>query len=144
MFDTLKLIYTQEEAFELVSRYEKVYNEKIEELEEDNRLLKNEIAWLKDHTKYNSVTEEYYIDWTMTATEAKLRLQQAEANLNYISKLEEENKNLKESLDIATKCSSKEEDWIIRLSEENKKLKEKLEKWEKDYKEWIIVHARNG
>lgn len=31
---------------------------------------------------------------------------------------------MKESLDIATKCSSKEEDWIIRLNEENKKLKE--------------------
>lgn len=61
MFDTLKLIYTQDEALELVSRYEKVYSEKIKELEE-----------------------------------------------------------------------------------ENKKLKEKLEKWEKDYKEWIIVHCRNG
>ena len=96
MFDTLKLIYTQDEALELVSKYEKVYNEKIQELEEDNRLLKNEIAWLKDHTKYNSITEEYYIDWTMTATEAKLRLQQAEANLNHISKLEEENKKLSE------------------------------------------------
>lgn len=116
MFDTLKLIYTQDEALELVSKYEKVYNEKIEELEKENRLLKNEIAWLKDHTKYNGITEEYYIDWTMTATEAKLRLQQAEDNKNYISKLEEE----------------------------NKKLKEKLEKWEKDYKEWIIVHCRNG
>ena len=40
-----------------------------------------------------------------------------------IQKLEEENKKLKESLDIATKCSSKEEDWIIRLSEENNNLK---------------------
>ena len=30
------------------------------------------------------------------------------------------------------------------LEEENKQLKEKLEKWEKDYKEWIIVHCRNG
>ena len=41
-------------------------------------------------------------------------------------KLEEENRKLKESLDIATKCSSKEEDWIIRLSEENKNLKNEL------------------
>jgi hypothetical protein len=41
-----------------------------------------------------------------------------------IDELEEENDKLKESLDIATKCSSKEEDWIIRLSEENKKLRE--------------------
>jgi chromosome segregation ATPase len=41
-----------------------------------------------------------------------------------IDELEEENRKLKESLDIATKCSSKEEDWIIRLSEENKKLKD--------------------
>lgn len=48
-----------------------------------------------------------------------------------IKELEEKNKNLKESLDIATKCSSKEEDWIIRLSEENKKLKHKNELQEK-------------
>ena len=47
-----------------------------------------------------------------------------------IKTLKEENKKLKESLDIATKCSSKEEDWIIRLSEENKKLKEKLDAFE--------------
>lgn len=39
MFDTLKLIYTQDEALELVSRYEKVYNEKIKELEERIRFL---------------------------------------------------------------------------------------------------------
>lgn len=43
-----------------------------------------------------------------------------------IDELEEENKKLKESLDIATKCSSKEEDWIIRLSEENRNLKNEL------------------
>ena len=45
MFDTLKLIYTQDEALELVSRYEKVYNEKIEELEEENRKLNENIKW---------------------------------------------------------------------------------------------------
>ena len=43
--------------------------------------------------------------------------------IRYCEKLEKENKTLKE---------------------ENKTLKEKLEKWEKDYKEWIIVHCRNG
>lgn len=56
MFDTLKLIYTQDEVLELVSRYEKVYNEKIKELEEENRNLKEErdffkeqaILWRKD------------------------------------------------------------------------------------------------
>lgn len=45
-----------------------------------------------------------------------------------IEHLEQENRKLKESLDIATKCSSKEEDWIIRLSKENRKLKE--ENWQ--------------
>ena len=50
--------------------------------------------------------------------------------IRYCEKLEKENKKLKESLYIATKCSSKEEDWIIRLSEENKKLKEKLDAFE--------------
>ena len=39
MFDTLKLIYTQDEAFELVSRYEEAYKEKIKELEERIRFL---------------------------------------------------------------------------------------------------------
>lgn len=107
MFDTLKFIYTQDEALELVSKYEKVYNEKIEELEEENRLLKNEIAWLKDHTKYNSVTEEEYIDWTMTATEANLRLEQARQNQIYVSNLEEENKKLKEENVLLKWCLDK-------------------------------------
>ena len=35
---------------------------KINELEEENRLLKNGICWLKDHTRYNALTEETYID----------------------------------------------------------------------------------
>ena len=61
---------------------------------------------------------------------------------NKIKELEEENRKLKESLDIATKCSSKEEDWIIRLSEENKKLKDKLYIWKltaRDYArlQWV-------
>lgn len=38
--------------------------------------------------------------------------------------------------------------WIIEryyeLEEENKKLRAELEKWKKDYREWIIVDARNG
>lgn len=50
-----------------------------------------------------------------------------------IQDLEKENKKLKESLDIATKCSSKEEDWIIRLSEENQKLKLHIEAKDKAY-----------
>lgn len=47
--------------------------------------------------------------------------------------LREENRKLKESLDIATKCSSNEEDWIIRLSEENNKLKLHIEAKDKAY-----------
>ena len=50
-----------------------------------------------------------------------------------IKTLKEENKKLKESLDIATKCSSKEEDWIIRLSEENQELKLHIEAKDKAY-----------
>lgn len=53
-----------------------------------------------------------------------------------LHRLEEENKNLKESLDIATKCSSKEEDWIIRHSEENKKLRIKVASLEWEIK-WL-------
>lgn len=53
--------------------------------------------------------------------------------IKYCEKLEKENWKLKESLDIATKCSSKEEDWIIRLSEENKRLKKELEFYKKQY-----------
>ena len=133
MFDTLKHIYTQDEALELVSRYEKVYNEKIEKLEEENRLLKNEIAWLKDHTKYNGITEAYYIDWTMTATEAKLRLQQAEDNKNYVSKLEEENRNLNKLIEQFKKWVKAWTNIIERLEEENEKLKEELEWYKKQY-----------
>jgi chromosome segregation ATPase len=53
-----------------------------------------------------------------------------------ITELEQENRKLKESLDIATKCSSKEEDWIIRLSEENRKLKSDLDKFSEAYKRY--------
>ena len=84
------------EALEEENKWYKKENKK---LEEENRLLKNEIAWLKDHTKYNSLTEEEYIDWTMTATEAKLRLEQARQNQIYVSNLEEENRKLKEDLE---------------------------------------------
>ena len=54
MFDTLKLIYTQDEALELVGRYEKVYKEKIKELEEENKSLKNELMEdMKTETELN-------------------------------------------------------------------------------------------
>lgn len=120
---------------------EMIYTEEeMQELREENRLLKNEIAWLKDHTKYNGITKEYYIDWTMTATEAKLRLQQAEANQNYVSKLEEENKKLKSDLSLVIKerddnikvneffKKTNSELWnvIEWLKEQNKKLKSDL------------------
>ena len=54
MFDTLKLIYTQDEALELVGRYEKVYNEKIKELEEENRLLKDKLNAFES-SKFNTM-----------------------------------------------------------------------------------------
>ena len=57
MFDTLKLIYTQDEALELVSRYEKAYNEKIEELKEENRKLKLHIE-AKDKA-YTALLKDY-------------------------------------------------------------------------------------
>ena len=56
--------------------------------------------------------------------------------IRYCEKLEKENKKLKESLDIATKCSSKEEDWIIRLSEENRSLKSELSKFRDSFKKY--------
>ena len=105
---------------------QEIWQDKCYKLEEENRLLKNEIAWLKDHTKYNGITKEYYIDWTMTATEAKLRLQQAEANQNYVSKLEQENKKLKEYKSKRTRKIERENK---KLKEENKKLKEEIWKF---------------
>lgn len=57
MFDTLKLIYTQDEALELVGRYEKVYKEKIKELEEENRKLKLHIE-AKDKA-YTALLKDY-------------------------------------------------------------------------------------
>ena len=98
-------------------------------LEEENKLLKNEIAWMKDHTKYNGITEEYYIDWTMTATEAKLRLQQAEDYKNYVSKLGEENRKLKNELMEDMKTESK-------LNEEIRNLKSELSKFRDSFKKY--------
>lgn len=70
----------------------------IKKLKEENELLYNELAWMKEHTRYNWITQEEYIDWTMSVTEAKLRIRQAKDKQNYISKLEEENKKLKSDL----------------------------------------------
>ena len=46
------------------------------------------------------------------------------------SDLEEENKKLKEDVDFYYKSA--------------KQFREQVEKWEKDYREWNIVDARNG
>ena len=53
--DTLKLIYTDEEAFELVSEYEKPLKERIEELKKENKILKKELddySWQIDQIPY--------------------------------------------------------------------------------------------
>ena len=76
-----------------------------------------------------SILDNYYWEWK-SIREKITELEQENR------KLKEENKKLKESLDIATKCSSKEEDWIIRLSEENKNLKSELSKFSEAYKKY--------
>lgn len=60
MFPTLKLIYTQDEALELVSRYEEVYKEKIKELEKENKYRKNEVKKLKKELKAKKELLRYY------------------------------------------------------------------------------------
>lgn len=80
--------------------------------------------------------QDKYIEYLEEENKA-LKITVDENNLlakDYVE-LKEENKKLKESLDIATKCSSKEEDWIIRLSEENKKLKSDL---------WTVIDERDN
>ena len=65
--DTLKLIYTQEEAFELVSEYEKPLKERIEELEKENKSLKEEIRFLEEcldnKEKVNKSLREELQEW---------------------------------------------------------------------------------
>ena len=66
MFDTLKLIYTQDEALELVSRYEEAYKEKIKELEDELeyvRTIKDSAEeTLKEVREENRKLKEKY-DW---------------------------------------------------------------------------------
>jgi len=100
MFDTLKLIYTQDEALELVSRYEKVYNQKIKELEEENDKLKSEIENMKKVGRENIETldrmsielENYSESFKRYRDFSKQEL----ADSLYDS--EEQNKNLKERI----------------------------------------------
>jgi len=61
-----------------------------------------------------------------------------------MTRLREENQTLKDKIEFLTNCLDDRDKSIELMKEENKKIKEKLEKWEKDYKEWIIVHCRNG
>lgn len=74
--DTLKLVYTQLEAFNLVEEYTEAYKNKIKELEEENETLRDTNGdlqrWLKQ-------------------TEDMLKFQQEENK-----KLREENEVLKE------------------------------------------------
>ena len=53
-----------------------------------------------------------------------------------VERLREENNTLKDKIEFLTKCLD-DRDKSIEL------MKEELDKWEKDYKEWIIVHCRN-
>jgi len=127
MTDAERIRYLEESIRELRKEKENLKKEKGElksRLEEENRLLKNEIAWLKDHTKYNYLKDELYIDWTMTATEAKLRLEQARQNQIYVSNLEEENKVIKEEKEMLIRQNTL-------LQESNKKLKEKIDELER-------------
>ena len=73
---------------------------------------------------YN-IFNSYYLEMELWFTN-KL-LYDYDTAIKKIKELEEENKKLKEELDIATKCSCKEEAWIIRLSEENETLKANVE-----------------
>ena len=91
MLDTVKTTKLVLDKNERIAELE----QENEKLKEDNELLNNELAWMKAHTRYNWITQEEYIDWTMSVTEAKLRMRQAKDKQNYISKLEEENKRLK-------------------------------------------------
>ena len=52
--DTLKLVYTQDEAFELVSECEKPLRERIEELEKEIKKLKAELKKYKKLHKYSN------------------------------------------------------------------------------------------
>jgi predicted RNase H-like nuclease (RuvC/YqgF family) len=69
----------------------------------------------------------------MTATEAKLRLQQAEDNQIYVSNLEEENRKLKEKIDELEKCNLNLQERLDRKEEVNKKLREELSAYDREY-----------
>lgn len=99
------------------------------------------------------------INWNIVETEIR------DEKDERIAELEEENKKLKEKLDnrdLLLEWKRKEVQTLFKVNEEltaeNKKLKEEkeffyksakqfreqVEKWEKDYREWNIVDARNG
>ena len=63
-----------------------------------------------------SILDNYYWEWKSIRDK--------------ITELEEENKKLKEDVDFYYKSA--------------KQFREQVEKWEKDYREWNIVDARNG
>ena len=106
MTDKERIKYLEESIRELRKEKENLKKEKWEL----KARLEEEIKRLKSREEKLIAYYKWYVD--------------KEHNLTEVEDIITENIKLKESLDIATKCSSKEEDWIIRLSEENKKLKE--------------------
>lgn len=132
----------------------KSIRDKIEELEQENRKLKDDNRFLtkisKEYMEKENIIEiteftELYKD-KLKEENRKLKLHIEAKDKAYTDllkdyeELKEKNKNLKESLDIATKCSSEEEDWIIKLSKENKKLKHKNELQEKALIKLCLKH----
>ena len=49
--DTLKLVYTQSEAFDLIDEYTEAYKNKIKQLEAENTDLKSELSKFRDSFK---------------------------------------------------------------------------------------------
>ena len=98
-------------------------------LEEENKRLKEDLSLVikerDDNIKQNKKLKS---DVSVYKSQMNAYKEKYLALLKANTELVEENRKLKESLDIATKCSSKEEDWIIKLSEENKKLREENKK----------------
>lgn len=142
--DTLKLIYTQEEAFELVSECEKPLKERIEELEKENKKLKEFNTKRKESMFYFKSQMERAEPKTAREAEDLQKAKEIFEKLyrQELSYLEEENKILKDSfmrsyfmyMNIPAKSNTEAiYKWLNyewRYKEIKNKIREEIMRWE--------------
>ena len=133
--DTLKLVYTQDEAFGLVEEYTEVYRNKIKELEEENKKLNKELKLVRKNTRANVETlDNMYWELVDLKKENKELQKDLEHRDSFFSIMRDVLANetiTNNEIAMITYCVVHEECWDYDLSEKELEVVKKF--WDRKY-----------